>query len=70
MNGEMLKGSSGLAGPMGVQLEVRRVAMDGMDVLGARLKRRDREFCVLRVETCRCVIVFVCSIGGVEAFGH
>jgi len=54
MKGEMLNGSSGLAGPIGVQLKVRRVVMDGMEVLGARLKRRGREFA-----SCGCRLVVV-----------
>lgn len=54
MKGEMLSGSSGLAGPMGVQLELIQVAMDGIEAVVARLKTSEREF-----PSCGCKVVVV-----------
>jgi hypothetical protein len=65
INGETLKGSLlGLVGPIGVQLEARRGAIDRMDMLSARVrtKRNDRESASCGWEPVILSLSFVCSI--------
>lgn len=45
MKGEIVRASSGVVGPMGVQLSRSWVAMEGMRVVGATAKRRERLVC-------------------------